>query len=84
MTSSPVSMFESFTVAPKATRLARELARVDDLGQRELVLDVLDAALDERLLVARRVVLGVLAEVAVLARDRDRLDDRRALRRSSG
>jgi len=41
------------------------------------VLDVLDAALDESLLLARRVVLGILAEVTVRARLGDRLDDAR-------
>ena len=71
-----MSVFESFTVAPKATRSPGELARVDDLGERELVLDVLDPPLDERLPVPRGVVLGVLAEIAVLARVRDGLDDR--------
>ena len=43
------------------------------------VLDVLDAALDKALLLARRVVLGVLAQVAVRARLGDRLDDARAI-----
>ena len=42
-----------------------------------LRLDLLDAALDEALLLARRVVLGVLRQVAVGARFRDGLDDAR-------
>ena len=43
------------------------------------MLDLLDAAFDEALLLARGVVLGVLAQVAVRARLGDRLDDARAL-----
>src|ERR1035437_9994140 len=39
-----------------------------------------DPPLEQSLLVLRRVVLEVLGEVAVAARDRDRLDDRLALR----
>src|SRR5262249_30685573 len=59
--------------------VACELLRVDDLGARELVLDLLDAPLDERLAVPGGVVLRVFAEVAVVTRDGDGLDDRRAL-----
>ena len=40
-----------------------------------------DAALDEALLLARRVVLGVLAQVAVRPCLGDRLDDARAIDR---
>ena len=47
--------------------VARELGRVDHLGEGELLLEVLHAAFDEGLLVAGGVVLGVLLEVAVLA-----------------
>ena len=46
---------------------------------RQLVLELVDAALAEALLLARRVVLGVLAQVAVGARLGDRLDDARPL-----
>src|SRR5439155_4562334 len=55
------------------------LRRLDDLGAVHLALQLVDAPLDERLLLARGVVLGVLREVAVRARLGDRLDDRRAL-----
>src|ERR1019366_5112626 len=64
---------------PEGHAVARELARVDDLGARELVLELLDPSFHERLALARRMVLGVLAEIAGLARRRDRLDDGRAL-----
>ena len=43
---------------------------------RELALDLGDAALDEALALLRRVVVGVLRQVAVRARLGDRLDDR--------
>ena len=58
---------------------ARELADVDHFGPRQLVFNLFDSAFDERLLLARRVVLGVLAEVAVLAGGPNGLDDRRTL-----
>src|SRR5207253_10082475 len=44
----------------------------------DLCLEIVDARLDEPLLLARRVILGVLAEIAVRACLRDRFDDRRA------
>src|SRR5262245_20626499 len=47
--------------------LARELADVDDLGARDLVLELGDAALDEALALAGRVVFRVLREIAMLA-----------------
>ncbi len=66
-------------VEPKTTRpLALKLGDVDDFGIRQAVLDVVDAAFDEALLLARRVVFGVLAQIAVRTRLRDRLDDVRA------
>jgi hypothetical protein len=46
---------------------------------RQQVLDLLDATLDETLLLACRVVFRVLAQVAVRAGFRNRLDDARAL-----
>src|SRR5580765_1284020 len=49
--------------------------RLDDLGGADLALELGDAALDERLLLARRVVLRVLGEVAVRPRLGDGLDD---------
>ena len=48
---------------------------------RQLALDLLDAALDEALLLARCVVLGVLFQVAVRTRLGDRRDDGRAFHR---
>src|SRR6202171_1665518 len=54
-----------------------ELAGFDNLGVGELVLDILDAALDESLLLARGVILGVLGQVPVPAVLGDRLDDAR-------
>ena len=57
--------------------------RVDDLGGRQLRLDLADAAFDEALLLARRVIFGVLREVAVAARLGDRLDDPRTVLASS-
>src|SRR6266480_2505871 len=49
----------------------------DHLGAGELVLDLLDAALDESLLLARGVILGVLGQIPVPAGLGDRLDDAR-------
>src|SRR5206468_500339 len=49
--------------------------RLDDLGGADLALELGDAALDERLLLARRVVFRVLGEVAVRPRLGDGLDD---------
>src|SRR5262252_9524441 len=49
--------------------------RIDDLGATHLALELGDAALDERLLLARRVVLRVLGEVAVRPGLGDRLGD---------
>ena len=48
---------------------------VDDDGAPQAILERLDATLEERLLRAGRVVLGVLLEVAVLTRGLDSLDD---------
>src|SRR5262249_14304397 len=49
--------------------------RIDDLGGADLALELGDAALDERLLLARRVVFGILGEVAVGPGLGDRLGD---------
>ena len=48
---------------------------VDDAGVREPLLEQRDARLEMGLLVLRRVVLGVLGDVAELARDADALRD---------
>ena len=48
---------------------------VDDLAVRQVVLEFLDAAFAERLLLARGVVFGVFAQVAVRAGLGDGLDD---------
>src|SRR6266550_493327 len=50
--------------------------RLNDLGVSQHRLDVADARLHESLLVLRGVVLGVLADVAVLARSLDAFRDR--------
>jgi hypothetical protein len=47
--------------------------RVDDLGVPELRLEIGNAAFDEALALARRLVFGVLGKVAVRARVSDRL-----------
>src|SRR5262249_17888619 len=49
--------------------------RLDDVGGADLSLELGDAPLDERLLLARRVVLGVLGKVAVGPGLGDRLGD---------
>jgi hypothetical protein len=59
--------------AEHAAPVGVEQLRVDDLRVAELGLDFRDATLDEALLVARRIVLGVLREIAVRARLRDGL-----------
>src|SRR5262249_17453403 len=59
--------------------VARQLGDVDHGGAGDLVLDLGEPTLDEALALARGMIFGVLREVAVLARLRDRLDDRRAL-----
>ena len=46
---------------------------------RELAFDLEDAPFDEALLVLRSLVLGVLRQIALCARFRDRLDHRVAL-----
>ena len=48
---------------------------VDDLRVRQSMLDVVDAALDEALLLTGGVILGILGQIAVGARLGDRLDD---------
>src|SRR5690606_30719982 len=52
---------------------------VDHLRVRELALELLDAALDEALLLARGVVFRVFLQVAVRTRLGDRIDDGRTL-----
>jgi len=56
--------------------LAGKLGDVDHLGARNLILKLEHAALDEALALARGVVLGILRDIAVLARLGDRADDR--------
>src|SRR5579885_2390338 len=51
---------------------------VDDFRMRQAGFQFLDAAFQEALLLARGVVFGVLAQIAVCARLRDRRDDARA------
>src|SRR5262249_39936565 len=55
--------------------VAREFRDVDDLGARELVLELGDARLVVRLRLLGRVVFGILRQVAVGARIGNLLDD---------
>ena len=59
-----------------------DLPLVDDLGVREALLELGDAVLEHHLLVLRVVVLGVLGDLAELARSRDALGDLAALLRA--
>ncbi len=61
-------------------RVARQLRDVDHVGARQLVLELGDAALVERLRFLGGVIFGVLRQVAVRARVGDLLDDARAAR----
>ena len=58
------------------TDLVGGSGRLNDLGVPQHRLDAADARLHESLLVLRGVVLGVLADVAVLARGLDAFRDR--------
>ena len=70
------SWSSSSTVAPKTTLpVLGSLPASMTSALASLRLDLVDAALDEALLLARGVVLGVLRQVAVAARLGDRLDD---------
>src|SRR3569623_3421612 len=60
--------------------VARQLGRVDDQRAAQFVLDIGDRRLDLALALFRRVILGVLRQVAMRARFLDRIDDLRALR----
>ena len=60
-------------------RVALQLGDVDDLGARQLVLELGDAALVQALRLLGRMVFGVLGQVAMRARLGDRLDDAWAL-----
>ena len=55
--------------------------RIDDLRAGQLRLDLGNAALDKALLFLGRVVFGVFRQIALRARFRDRIDDRRTLNR---
>ena len=59
--------------------VAGQLRDVDDLGARDQVLELVDAALIEALRFLGGMVLGVLGKVAMRARFGDRLDDARPL-----
>ncbi len=74
----------SVTRAPSASTTTRDpsemlvgVDRLDDDRGLEHLLQVPDATLEERLLVARRLVVGVLAQVAQLAGALDTQDDLR-------
>jgi hypothetical protein len=58
-----------------ADQVRRELRRVDDLGRAQALLELGDLLLEHHLLVLRVVVLGVLRDVAELARLLDALGD---------
>src|SRR5882672_5214606 len=74
-----VLLFQLDGRAEHAAPFGVEQLRVDDLRVAELGLDLLDPALDEALALLRGVVLGVLREIAVGARLRDRGDRARTL-----
>src|SRR6202043_2777521 len=63
----------------KGNGVARKLRHVDDFGARQLVLELGDAALVERLRFLGGMIFGVLREIAVGARIGDLLDDARTL-----
>jgi hypothetical protein len=63
-----VSSSTTLTVAPNFTWVARQAGHVDDLGARDLVLDLGDTALDPALAFLGRVVLGVFRQIAMFAR----------------
>ncbi len=58
---------------------AGERRGVDHLGRGDDLLEFADAAFDEGLPLARRMVLGILAQIAVAPRFRDGTDGGRAL-----
>src|SRR6056297_2147439 len=60
---------------------ARQARGVDHLGEAEDALDLLEATLDEGLLLLGGMILGILAEIAMLARLGDGADDGGALDR---
>src|SRR5215470_2194579 len=64
---------------PERDGIARELRYVDDLGARELVLELGDAALVVRLRLLGGMVFGVLRQIAMGARVGNLLDDTRPL-----
>ena len=66
-------------MAPNLTVLPDSLDVIDDLGAAELVLELGHLCLVEALGLLGGVVLGVLGQIAVLARIRDLLNDARAL-----
>ena len=77
---SPSSRSSSTREPTRDDTARRGCLLVDDLGVRSRSRSIVIRALEQALLVLRRVVLEVLGQVAVRARDRDRLDDRLAPR----
>ena len=69
----------TWTTAPTSTCSVSTVLLVDHLGAAELVLKLGDALLEHRLLVLGVVVLGVLGDVAELARLLDAIGDLAAL-----
>src|SRR5207237_5070174 len=71
-------LFAGFVLEPHGGRERHAITaarRVDDLRAVHLALQVVDAPLDERLLLARGVVLGVLRQIAVRPLLGDGLDE---------
>jgi len=66
-------------VAPNLTLPPDSLEMFDHIGAADLVFQFHDAAFDEALLLLGRVIFGILRQVAMGARFRDRLDDLMAI-----
>ena len=62
-------------MAPNLTLRAGQLGDVDHFGAADLVFQFHDAAFDEALAFLGGVIFGILRQVAMGARFRDRLDD---------
>ena len=70
---SPAFLSRRVTVLPDAHPVGVDLGVLDDPGPAQLLLEQADAMLEQGLLVLGVVVLGVLADVAELARRSDAL-----------
>ena len=72
---SSVSSSTRVTVAPNLTLVRRQFGNVDHFGAADLVFQFHDAAFDEALAFLGGVIFGILRQIAMGARFRDRLDD---------